>query len=205
MTPSGPTPADGRGGPLDGVPEEDRGLDLRPRDVDVAEQVRRERRRGARRWWWAVAAVVVVAAGFVLAQGVGTATLYFRNADEAVAERDELGERRFRLQGTVVGETIADAAGGVSFDVEYDDVRVPVRHVGDPPDLFQAGIPVVLEGRWADGGDHFDSSVMIVRHTNEYEADYGDRLDRADVGGETASGAGDVIGATRAPDGAGRP
>ncbi len=34
-------------------------------------------------------------------------------------------------------------------------------------------------------GEHFDSTVMIVRHTNEYEADYGERLDEADLGGDS--------------------
>lgn len=161
----------------------DESVDLTPREVDLADSVRRERRRGSRRWAWAGLALVVVAVGVVLVQGLGNATLFFRNVDEAVAERDELGDRRFRLQGTVVGETIARSDGAVSFDVEYNDVRAEVRHVGDPPDLFQPGIPVVLEGAWNDLDPHFDSTVMIVRHTNEYEADYGDRLDEADQGG----------------------
>ena len=51
-----------------------------------------------------VAVVVVVAAaiGFLLWQGLGNATLYFKTADEAVRDRDELGDRRFRIEGAVV-------------------------------------------------------------------------------------------------------
>lgn len=162
----------------------DDAVDLTPRELDLAASVRRERRRGSRRWAWAVLAVIVVIAGVVLLQGLGNATLFFRNVDEAVAERDDLGDRRFRLQGTVVGETIVESDGGVVFDVEFNDVRAEVRHVGDPPDLFQPGIPVVLEGAWSPTDEHFDSTVMIVRHTNEYEADYGERLDEADLGGD---------------------
>lgn len=166
----------------------DDAVDLTPRELDLAASVRRERRSGGRRLAWAALAAIVVVVGVVLVQGLGNATLFFRNVDEAVAERDELGDRRFRLQGTVVGETIAESDGQVVFDVEFNDVRAEVRHVGDPPDLFQPGIPVVLEGAWSSTGDHFDSTVMIVRHTNEYEADYGERLDEADLGG---GGAGD--------------
>lgn len=167
----------------------DDAVDLTPRELDLAASVRRERRRGSRRWAWLVLAVILVIVGVILLQGLGNATLFFRNVDEAVDERDELGDRRFRLQGTVVGETIVENGDEVVFDVEYNDVRAEVRHVGDPPDLFQAGIPVVLEGAWNDADDHFDSTVMIVRHTNEYEADNGDRLDEADLRG---SGSGDT-------------
>ncbi|MEM9033616.1 MAG: cytochrome c maturation protein CcmE [Actinomycetota bacterium] len=161
----------------------DESVDLTPREIDLATSVRRERRRGSRRWAWAVLALVVIAVGVVLVQGLGNATLFFRNVDEAVAEREDLGDRRFRIQGTVIGETIVRTDGAVSFTIEYNDVRAEIQHVGDPPDLFQPGIPVVLEGAWSQTEAHFDSTVMIVRHTNEYEADYGERLDEADQGG----------------------
>lgn len=162
------------------------GFDLSPRERDVAAEVRRERARRGRGAMIAVGVVLAAVVGVVLVQGLGNATLYFRNADEAVEQRSDLGDRRFRLQGSVVGETIEESDGRVVFDVEYNDVRVPVRHEGDPPELFQSGIPVVLEGRWSDQGDWFDSSLMIVKHTNEYEADYGERLDQAEQGGEPA-------------------
>src|SRR3712207_1095134 len=49
-----------------------------------------------------VIALVCGAIAFLLVQGLGNATTYFRNADEALADRDDLGTSRFRLQGTVV-------------------------------------------------------------------------------------------------------
>jgi len=66
----------------------------------------------------------------------------------------------------------------VRFDVAHDDVTVAVAHQGDPPELFQPGIPVVLEGHW--DGDTFASDRILVRHSSEYEAENGDRLDEAD-------------------------
>jgi cytochrome c-type biogenesis protein CcmE len=57
-----------------------------------------------------------------------------------------------------------------------------VVHAGDPPELFEPGIPVVLEGRWAASGDHFDSDAIRVKHSEEYEADNGDRLREAEDG-----------------------
>jgi cytochrome c-type biogenesis protein CcmE len=62
--------------------------------------------------------------------------------------------------------------------VVFNDVTVDVAHRGDPPELFQPEIPVVLEGQWQ--GDTFASDRILVRHSSEYEAENGDRLDEAD-------------------------
>ena len=129
-----------------------------------------------------VIAAVCGAIAFLLVQGLGNATTYFRNADEALAQRDELGDRRFRLQGTVVEGSVSRSGESVRFDVEYGCARVPVRHTGDPPELFKPGIPVVLEGAFADttpaDGDDatFASDRILVRHTSEYREKEGDRL-----------------------------
>lgn len=155
-------------------------MDLTPRhdlEGDV-EQLRRGLLR-SRRFKVAVAAVVlVVIAGFVVIQGLRNATLFFRNVDEAIAQRDELGDRRFRLQGRVLPLSVATDAGVTVFDVVHNCQVASVRHVTDPPDLFESPwIPVVLEGKWTTGDvvtvagadDHyFLSDRMLVKHTNEY-------------------------------------
>lgn len=132
---------------------------------------------------YGVLLLVVLGLGVVVWQGLTSASLYFYNADEAVAKREELADKRFRLQGTVLGETIEQTDVGVDFTVAYNGIRVPVRHQGDPPELFQPGIPVVLEGRWADTGDHFESDTIKVKHSAEYEAENEERLDEAETGG----------------------
>ena len=97
--------------------------------------------------------MLVIALVFVAYQGLNNATLFFRNADEAVAQRAELGDKRFRLQGTVVEGTVQPDGTTVRFDVTYNGVEVPVQHLGDPPELFQPDIPVVLEGHWSQTDD----------------------------------------------------
>jgi cytochrome c-type biogenesis protein CcmE len=123
-----------------------------------------------------VIAVVCGGLAFLVLQGLGNATTYFRNADEAVAERDALGERRFRLQGTVVPGSVRATGDEVSFRVEYHCQAVPVRHRGDPPELFADGIPVVLEGAFLAGTETFASDRIFVRHTSEYRTEEADRL-----------------------------
>jgi cytochrome c-type biogenesis protein CcmE len=165
------------------------------------------RRRGRRALPWLITVGVVVAVGLLVANLLGDAALFFYNADEAVARRVEVGDDRFRVQGTPVDDIVETFRGDepvVAFSIVFDEVPIDVVHVGDPPELFQPGVPVVLEGSWtegsppvegfdalADDGWYFASDRMLVRHDNEYRDrdDYGERVDRAEQGGtEEADG-----------------
>ena len=87
---------------------------------------------------------------------------------------EDLGDRPLPLQGTVVEGSVDETDDGVSFQVEFNGVTAGVVHQGDPPELFQPGIPVVLEGHWE--GEVFASDRILVKHTSEYEAENEDRL-----------------------------
>jgi cytochrome c-type biogenesis protein CcmE len=116
-----------------------------------------------------VIAVVCGAVAFLLVQGLGNATTFYRNADEVVTERESLGTKRFRLQGVVQPGSIVDDGADVNFVVEYNCAQVPVHHTGQRPPLFKGGIPVVLEGAFASAASRtFDSDHILVRHTEEY-------------------------------------
>lgn len=130
--------------------------------------------------------VVVLAIGsFVVVNALGSATTFYRNVDEASAQRESLGVKRFRLQGTVVAGSIVQTGEGVSFDVAYNGVEIPVRHVGDPPEMFKADEAVLLEGNFdASGSGEFDSTLMIIKHSEVYKEKEADRLQQADVGGK---------------------
>lgn len=153
-------------------------LDLRPRQVSAP-----RRRRG-------LAGVVVVGlvlvAGFVLWRGLATATVYFYNVDEAVEQRSTLGDRRIRLQGTVVPDSVTSEPTGVSFEVTYNGTVARVDHTGAPPELFQENIPVVVEGRWE--GEVFASDELLVKHDEVYVEDNGERLRDAQTGGDGIGG-----------------
>jgi len=151
------------------------GLDLTPREAPP-----RPARSGDRRTRFVILGVLgalAVALVFMAYQGLNNATVFFRNVDEAVEERDQLGDRRFRLQGSVVDGSLESDGTTVSFVVEHEGVQADVRHVGDPPELFQPDIPVVLEGRWSQEGDWFDSDRILVKHEEEYEAENPERTD----------------------------
>ncbi|HEX2701560.1 MAG TPA: cytochrome c maturation protein CcmE [Acidimicrobiales bacterium] len=124
-----------------------------------------------------VAGVVIAAAlGFLLLRAVGDATVYFKTADEAVAERAQLGTHRFRIEGLVVPGSVRDGAGEVDFTIRgQQGATVDVVHKGDVPELFQPDIPVVMEGRFQGGS--FLSDRILVKHTNEYKAENPDRVE----------------------------
>ena len=127
----------------------------------------------------AIAGVVVLlgALGVVVFNGLNDAALFYYNVDEALEQRDELGDQRFRMQGNVIDGTIEQVDGGVEFVLAFDDAEVPVHHRGDPPELFSADIPVILEGRF--DGEGFASDEILIRHDNTYTEEHEDRLDRA--------------------------
>lgn len=118
--------------------------------------------------------VAVLAAGGLLWKALGDATVYFKTADEALAERASLGERRFRLEGVVLAGSVTSRDDGVRFVVAENGARIPVHHRGDPPELFKEGIPVVLEGHFA--GSTYESDRILVKHTSEYRKVNPDRV-----------------------------
>jgi cytochrome c-type biogenesis protein CcmE len=119
-------------------------------------------------------AVAVAVAGLLLWKGLTNATVYFKTVDEAVAERAQLGDRRFRLEGIVQEGSVREGDGGVDFVVEENGAEIRVHHVGDPPELFRPNVPVVLEGHFA--GPRFASDRILVKHTSEYRRDNPDRV-----------------------------
>jgi cytochrome c-type biogenesis protein CcmE len=160
---------------LDPMPEGEGGdAPVRPRD-----------RRRHRRWLpLAVFVVAVLGLGTLAYKGLSDAALYFRTADEAVAQRDSLGTKRFRLEGTVTGEPV-ETDGILRFAVVFNGVSVDVEHHGSPPDLFRTGQPVVIEGHWQEGGEVFAGDRILVKHDESYESqdDYDERISQAEEGG----------------------
>jgi len=170
---------------------------------DLSPQSPRPERRGRRKIVPAVIAVGSAAVIVVLVINLINGSLFFYDANEAVARRAELGTDRFTLLGSPIEGTIAKGFDGdetvVAFSVAFDGVDVDVVHFGDPPDLFKAGVPVVLDGAWVhepaavDGftgnetdGWHFASDRMRVKHDNDYKnkSEYDSRVDKATKEGQ---------------------
>jgi len=116
--------------------------------------------------WWVTAAVCLGAVAWLLGVALTSNIQYFRTASEAVENRSHDADRTFRLAGAVVPGTVHAVPGGVDFDVTDGRATVDVHHRGDPPELFKAGAPVVVEGHWSH--NVFSSDRILIKHGAEY-------------------------------------
>jgi len=141
-------------------------LDLTPRDVPTG-------RSSSLRNWLIVGALALIA-GFVLFQALTSARVYFLNVDEAVAQRADLGNDTFNMQGTVISEPVS-TGDAMLFTMTFGGENAEIRHIGaEPTDLFKVGEQVVAKGRWE--GTEFVSNQLLVKHSEEYVEDNPDRL-----------------------------
>jgi cytochrome c-type biogenesis protein CcmE len=157
--------------PVDGRPT----LDVTPRTGEHTTSSG----SGRARTYLVIGGIVVLlgALGLVVFNGLSDAATFYYNVDEAVAKQDELGDQRFRMQGNVALGSITETGDGVDFVLAYGDASVPVEHLGDPPELFDYDIPVIIEGSF--DGEVFRSDEILIRHDNTYEEDNGERLREA--------------------------
>ncbi|MGD0943745.1 MAG: cytochrome c maturation protein CcmE [Acidimicrobiales bacterium] len=145
----------------------------RPRPLSPEQ--RRQRRRLE-----VVGVVIVAAIGFLVFKGLTSAIVFFKTANEAVAQRATLGNSTFQLEGMVLPgsvRTLRDRSGTtVAFVVESSGVKVAVTNTGSPPQLFQPGIPVIVVGHFVGATDRFASDQILVKHSNSYIAAHPDRV-----------------------------
>jgi cytochrome c-type biogenesis protein CcmE len=139
--------------------------------VPSASRVRKRSRRPI-----LIAFVIVAALGFLIAKGLDNATMYFRTADEALAQRSALEGKRFRIEGTVVPGSIVTKGSDVDFMIASKTANVNVHNQGQPVGIFQDNIPVVLEGKFQTGSNVFDSDRILVKHSADYTAEHPDRV-----------------------------
>jgi cytochrome c-type biogenesis protein CcmE len=119
-----------------------------------------------------IPAVVLIAVLGILIVNLNASLVYFNTPKEVQARVPS--EDRLRLGGRVVLGSVVDEGAQVRFEVEDCDEHVDVIHTGVPPQLFQEGIGVVVEGVWT--GDAFESDTMLVKHDEQYGSD-ADRYD----------------------------
>jgi len=141
----------------------------------LSPEQRRQRRRLE-----VVGIVIVAAIGFLVFKGLTSAIVFFKTANEAIAQRATLGGSTFQLEGMVMPgtvRTIRDGSGTtVAFVVESSGVKIAVTNTGSPPQLFQPGIPVVVVGHFVGSSDRFASDQILVKHSNVYIAAHPNRV-----------------------------
>jgi cytochrome c-type biogenesis protein CcmE len=147
------------------------GLDLTPVAPPPSKSSSRRRSIG-------VLVVLALAILALLSQGLLRNLNYFDTVDQALASRAKIGTTTIRLEGVVKPHTISRTSAGASFWMTGSGAHeVYVISRGTPPELFQADIPVVVEGHFTTShSTTFDGTQILVKHTETYIAEHPKRV-----------------------------
>ena len=114
-------------------------------------------------------ALIVACIGVLIYQGLSSSIVYYITPSELLAKSNITGQS-FRLGGQV-------RPGSVTLNVKtrflqfvLQDPKSSVRVVSHdlPPQMFRAGIGVVVEGTYT--GTEFSATNLMVKHSNGYRA-----------------------------------
>lgn len=133
-----------------------------------------------------VAVVAVGAIGLLAATGLDDSLVYYRSPAEAAELSADAG--RVRLGGLVQPGSVERRGQEVHFVLTDGVSDVSVVHLGDPPGVFQEGQGALVEGTF-DRAGVFRSDLLIVKHSNEYQAPDPTAPDGQDGVGYTPQGA----------------
>ena len=94
--------------------------------------------------------------------------VFFRTPTE-VATGDAPIDRRFRIGGIVVEDSVIRRADGLTVEFRVTDLAhtLPVAYRGILPDLFREGQGVVAEGA-LDAGGVFRARRLLAKHDETY-------------------------------------
>lgn len=114
--------------------------------------------------------VAGIAFAVIAASGINKNLVYYWTPSDLRAAGDKAYGATIRLGGMVVPGSIRTQLGSnLEFDVKDATSVVHVKSSGAPPQMFRAGIGVVVEGTMASGG-YFRSDRLMVSHNNQYRA-----------------------------------
>ena len=119
--------------------------------------------------------IVLGGFGYLMYGSIGDNIVYFLTPSELLAKGEQAYDAPVRLGGQVVPGTVKWDAEALDLTFELQDEegehRIAVKSKGAPPAMFTEGQGVVVEGRLAraDGQPVFQSTNLMVRHSNEYQ------------------------------------
>ena len=109
--------------------------------------------------------------GFVAFGNIGENLVYYWDPTQLVAAGDKGVGATIRLGGVVKAGTMNwnPDASELEFVVSDGQADVQVHCTSAPPQMFREGIGVVVEGTMPQA-NVFESSRLMVKHSNEYKA-----------------------------------
>ena len=108
--------------------------------------------------------VIVAAVAYLLLAGTTASTVYFLTVPEVQQQLPALQQTShpIRVAGPVTADPIHWEVRQLSlaFHIGAGEARLPVQYTGVKPDMLQAGVSVIVEGRIGRDGVLHASTVM---------------------------------------------
>ena len=109
------------------------------------------------------------ALGYLALGNFGENIVYFVTPSEVRAFSAEQAQKKIRVAGMVVKESVTTRADpvGLTFELTDGEATIPVIFEGIPPDLFKEGQGAVAEGHWT-ANKVFHSKMIMAKHSEDY-------------------------------------
>ncbi len=122
-----------------------------------------------RRLAFVVCGMAALGAAAVLSLAAFEDNIVYFYSPSDVAERKPPPDRRFRIGGIVVKESVVRGADAMSVSFRVTDTAntIDVAYTGVLPDLFREGQGVVAEGR-LDADGRFRADEVLAKHDETY-------------------------------------
>lgn len=116
-------------------------------------------------------AVVTLAVGYLVYSSVGKSSAYYMTVAELQNAGAAAENKKIRLSGTIVGDTVQWDARQLSLNFELSDggQTVPVSYHGARPDMFKDGAEAIVEGKYV--GQKFQANNLLLKCPSKYEAE----------------------------------
>lgn len=113
--------------------------------------------------------VLTLAIGYLVFSSVKSSSAYYMTIGELKAGWTSLEDKKVRIVGTLVGDSVEWNARQLQldFDITDDSGQLPVRYKGARPDMFQDGAETIVEGKYADGT--FQATNLLLKCPSKYE------------------------------------
>ncbi len=105
--------------------------------------------------------------GYVLWGGLEQNLVYFVTPTELLAKGAKAVGNPVRLGGVVAPGTVHFESNVLTFEITDDAKKVSVVTTKTPPQMFQEGMGIVVEGAMQPDGK-FGAERLMVKHGNEY-------------------------------------
>lgn len=121
-------------------------------------------------WLWIISGIVVVglAVGLIV-KGMEGSVQYYMTVPEYLESREDYLGKQVKISGYVQSNSLESSGKEHRFVVEYYDEELPVVYRGIPPDTFDEGAEVVVEGRSVGGVERFEAEALMAKCASKYE------------------------------------